>query len=52
MVTLPRIVPMLVSPGRPPLPGGHDWWAVETKHDGRRAIAYVPGDGGVPLPVR
>ncbi len=45
MVTLPSIAPMLASPGRLPLPGGDDRWAVETKQDGQRVIAYLPGDG-------
>ncbi|WP_433892537.1 ATP-dependent DNA ligase [Streptomyces sp. CA-111067] len=52
MVTLPRISPMLASPGRLPLPGGDDRWAAETKQDGQRAIAYVPGDGTVELRSR
>ncbi len=45
MVTLPSIAPMLASPGRLPLPGGDDRWAVETKQDGQRVLAYLPGDG-------
>ncbi|MFD4559772.1 ATP-dependent DNA ligase [Streptomyces sp. NPDC058469] len=47
MVILPRISPMLASPGRLPLPGGDERWSVETKQDGQRAIVYVPGDGTV-----
>lgn len=47
MVTLPRITPMLASPGRLPLPGGDDQWAAETKQDGQRTVAYAPGDGTV-----
>ncbi|MFJ8057836.1 ATP-dependent DNA ligase [Streptomyces sp. NPDC096142] len=45
MVTLPPIAPMLASPGRLPLPGGDDRWAVETKQDGQRVLARLPGDG-------
>ncbi|MFJ8141281.1 ATP-dependent DNA ligase [Streptomyces sp. NPDC096013] len=45
MVTLPLIAPMLASPGRLPLPGGDDRWAAETKQDGQRVLAYLPGDG-------
>ncbi|MFB7270680.1 hypothetical protein [Streptomyces sp. NPDC056244] len=52
MVTLPRITPMLAMPGRLPLPGGDDLWAVETKQDGQRAIMYLPGDGTVELRSR
>ncbi|MEV4999104.1 ATP-dependent DNA ligase [Streptomyces niveus] len=52
MVTLPRITPMLATPGRLPLPGGDDRWAVETKQDGQRAIVYLPGDGTFELRSR
>ncbi|AQU70261.1 ATP-dependent DNA ligase [Streptomyces niveus] len=52
MVTLPRITPMLATPGRLPLPGGDERWAVETKQDGQRAIMYLPGDGTLELRSR
>ncbi|WP_406131667.1 ATP-dependent DNA ligase [Streptomyces sp. NBC_00989] len=52
MAALPRITPMLATPGRLPLPGGDDRWAVETKQDGQRAVVYLPGDGTVQVRSR
>ncbi|AVH61648.1 MULTISPECIES: ATP-dependent DNA ligase [Streptomyces] len=49
---LPLIAPMLATPGTLP-PAGQDMrWAYETKHDGQRAVVYLPGDGSVLLRAR
>lgn len=51
-VTLPLIPPMLATPGTLP-PAAHDArWAYETKQDGQRVMAYLPGDGSVLLRAR
>ncbi|MFJ8665135.1 ATP-dependent DNA ligase [Streptomyces sp. NPDC093600] len=42
---LPRIPPMLATPGVLPPAGQHAEWAFETKQDGQRAIFYLAGDG-------
>ncbi|WP_308368675.1 ATP-dependent DNA ligase [Streptomyces sp. ISL-36] len=42
---LPRIAPMLATPGALPPPARHAEWAFETKQDGQRAILYLAGDG-------
>ncbi|MFJ2626289.1 ATP-dependent DNA ligase [Streptomyces sp. NPDC087532] len=47
---LPRIDPMLATPGS--LPVEDDRWAFEVKHDGQRAVIYLPGDGTVTLRAR
>ncbi|MFD9602890.1 ATP-dependent DNA ligase [Streptomyces sp. NPDC059970] len=52
MVTLPRIAPMLATPGGLPPEIVEDRWAFEVKHDGQRAIVYLPGDGTVILRAR
>ncbi|MFE7041741.1 hypothetical protein ACFU9X_20550 [Streptomyces atratus] len=52
MVTLPRIAPMLATPGSLPPEAVEDRWAFEVKHDGQRAIVYLPGDGTVTLRAR
>ncbi|WP_189191305.1 non-homologous end-joining DNA ligase [Streptomyces albiflavescens] len=49
---LPLIAPMLATPGTLP-PAGQDMrWSYETKHDGQRAVVYLPGDGSVLLRAR
>ncbi|MCM2416193.1 ATP-dependent DNA ligase [Streptomyces sp. RKAG290] len=52
MVSLPRIAPMLATPGRLPPPATEDQWGAEAKQDGQRAIVYLPGDGKVVLRSR
>ncbi len=43
---------MLATPGALP-PAAHDsQWAYETKQDGQRVLAYLPGDGSVRLLAR
>jgi len=43
---------MLATPGTLP-PAAQDMrWAYETKHDGQRAVVYLPGDGSVLLRAR
>ncbi|MDX3645386.1 hypothetical protein [Streptomyces sp. MB09-02B] len=42
MDPLPVLAPMLASAGILPLPGGDEQWAVETKQDGQRALAFCP----------
>ncbi|MFD4527530.1 ATP-dependent DNA ligase [Streptomyces sp. NPDC058470] len=43
---------MLATPGGLPPAGQDARWAYETKHDGQRAVIYLPGDGGVILRAR
>ncbi|MEU9850864.1 non-homologous end-joining DNA ligase [Streptomyces sp. NPDC047985] len=50
MVVLPRVAPMLATPG--PLPTADEQWAFEVKQDGQRAMVYLPGDGTVLLRAR
>ncbi|WP_405390556.1 non-homologous end-joining DNA ligase [Streptomyces sp. NBC_01102] len=52
MATLPRIAPMLATPGPLPPAATDDRWAFEVKQDGQRAMAYLPGDGSVELRAR
>ncbi|MFE5327245.1 hypothetical protein ACFRCG_12760 [Embleya sp. NPDC056575] len=52
MVTLPRIAPMLATPGNAPTLDEDDQWLAETKWDGQRATAYLPGDGSILLRSR
>ncbi|MFF9778540.1 non-homologous end-joining DNA ligase [Streptomyces sp. NPDC013978] len=52
MDPLPVLAPMLASTGNLPLPGGDEQWAVETKQDGQRALAFMPGDGTVTIRSR
>ncbi|MFH8369445.1 non-homologous end-joining DNA ligase [Streptomyces sp. NPDC018031] len=51
---LPRLAPMLATPGPLPPPGrtGTADWAYEVKWDGARALVELPGDGGVRLVSR
>ncbi|MEN8652016.1 non-homologous end-joining DNA ligase [Streptomyces sp. 21So2-11] len=49
-MTLPRIAPMLATPGA--LPTAQEGWAYEVKQDGQRALLYLPGDGSVLLRAR
>ncbi|MEU5772936.1 non-homologous end-joining DNA ligase [Streptomyces venezuelae] len=44
MTALPRIAPMLATPGALPTPADEHLWSTETKHDGQRALVYLPGD--------
>ncbi|MFJ4835267.1 ATP-dependent DNA ligase [Streptomyces sp. NPDC088747] len=43
---------MLATPGVLPPAAQDDRWAYETKHDGQRAVIYLPGDGSVVLRAR
>ncbi|MCX4734563.1 non-homologous end-joining DNA ligase [Streptomyces sp. NBC_01363] len=52
MVGLPRIGPMLATPGSLPPAAVEDRWAFEVKQDGQRAMVYLPGDGTVTLRSR
>lgn len=52
MATLPRIAPMLATPGTLPPAATDDRWAFEVKQDGQRAMVYLPGDGTVELLAR
>ncbi|MEV4441197.1 ATP-dependent DNA ligase, partial [Streptomyces sp. NPDC049577] len=52
MPDLPLIAPMLATPGPLPGPREDDRWAYETKLDGQRCVAYLPGDGTVRLRAR
>jgi bifunctional non-homologous end joining protein LigD len=52
MVTLPRIAPMLATPGTLPAPAVEERWATETKQDGQRCIVYAQGDGSIGLRSR
>ncbi|MFB7598118.1 ATP-dependent DNA ligase [Streptomyces sp. NPDC056160] len=51
-MTLPLIAPMLATPGTLPPAAQDARWAYETKQDGQRAVAYLPGDGSVLLRAR
>ncbi|RPK88371.1 MULTISPECIES: non-homologous end-joining DNA ligase [Streptomyces] len=52
MVRLPRIAPMLATPGRLPPPSEDTSYAYEVKQDGQRCVVYLPGDGSVQLRAR
>ncbi|MER7699186.1 MULTISPECIES: ATP-dependent DNA ligase [unclassified Streptomyces] len=52
MASLPRIAPMLATPGRLPPASADDAYAYEVKQDGQRCIVYLPGDGSVQLRAR
>ncbi|WP_405910675.1 non-homologous end-joining DNA ligase [Streptomyces sp. NBC_00828] len=43
---------MLATAGALPPAGQDAHWAYETKHDGQRAVIYLPGDGGIVLRAR
>lgn len=49
---LPLIPPMLATPGALPPAAQDARWAYETKQDGQRVVAYLPGDGSVLLRAR
>lgn len=49
---LPRIAPMLATPGRLPPPSEDTSYAYEVKQDGQRCMVYAPGDGSVELRSR
>ncbi|MET7682592.1 ATP-dependent DNA ligase [Streptomyces sp. NPDC005423] len=51
-MTLPLIPPMLATPGTLPPAAQDTRWAYETKQDGQRVMAYLPGDGSVLLRAR
>ncbi|MEU1040770.1 ATP-dependent DNA ligase [Streptomyces sp. NPDC005907] len=51
-MTLPRIAPMLATPGVLPPTAQDPRWAYETKQDGQRVVVYLPGDGSVVLRAR
>ncbi|MFJ1596610.1 ATP-dependent DNA ligase [Streptomyces sp. NPDC088261] len=51
-MTLPRFAPMLATPGGLPPAAEERLWSAETKHDGQRALIYLPGDGSVVLRSR
>ncbi|MFI2645476.1 ATP-dependent DNA ligase [Streptomyces sp. NPDC018610] len=51
-MTLPLIAPMLATPGALPPAAQDARWAYETKQDGQRVVAYLPGDGSVVLRAR
>ncbi|WP_151773957.1 ATP-dependent DNA ligase [Streptomyces abyssomicinicus] len=51
-MTLPRISPMLATPGRLPPAAQDDRWAYETKQDGQRAVVYTEGDGTLTVRAR
>ncbi|NEA48608.1 ATP-dependent DNA ligase, partial [Streptomyces sp. SID10815] len=46
------IAPMLATPGVLPPAAQDARWAYETKQDGQRAVAYLPGDGSLVLRAR
>ncbi|MGW2089745.1 non-homologous end-joining DNA ligase [Streptomyces sp. NPDC001880] len=52
MVGLPRITPMLATPGSLPPAAVEGRWAFEVKQDGQRAMVYLPGDGTTVLQSR
>ncbi|WP_406288707.1 non-homologous end-joining DNA ligase [Embleya sp. NBC_00896] len=52
MPDLPVYAPMLATPGVLPRAGEDARWAYETKLDGQRCVAYLPGDGTVLLRSR
>ncbi|MFG3320535.1 non-homologous end-joining DNA ligase [Streptomyces sp. NPDC048171] len=49
---LPRIPPMLATPGVLPPAALDGRWAYETKQDGQRVLVYLPGDGSLLLRAR
>ncbi|WP_443064032.1 ATP-dependent DNA ligase [Streptomyces sp. NBC_00376] len=49
---LPRIAPMLATPGSLPPADVKNRWAFEVKQDGQRAMVYLPGDGSTVLRSR
>ncbi|MFB6774566.1 ATP-dependent DNA ligase [Streptomyces sp. NPDC056337] len=49
---LPLIPPMLATPGVLPPTALDGRWAYETKQDGQRVVAYLPGDGSLLLRAR
>ncbi|MFG3164263.1 ATP-dependent DNA ligase [Streptomyces sp. NPDC048232] len=49
---LPLIPPMLATPGVLPPAALDGRWAYETKQDGQRVVAYLPGDGSLLLRAR
>lgn len=51
-MTLPLIAPMLATPGALPPAAQDARWAYETKQDGQRVVAYLPGDGSLVLRAR
>lgn len=51
-VPLPRIAPMLATPGALPPPALQETFGFEVKQDGQRAVIYLPGDGTVVLRSR
>ncbi|MEU0163586.1 non-homologous end-joining DNA ligase [Streptomyces sp. NPDC006261] len=52
MASLPRIAPMLATPGKLPPASADASYAYEVKQDGQRCIVYLPGDGTVVLRSR
>ncbi|MFJ1742596.1 non-homologous end-joining DNA ligase [Streptomyces microflavus] len=52
MTALPRIAPMLATPGTLPSASADTSYAYEVKQDGQRCIVYLPGDGTVLLRSR
>ncbi|WP_033894856.1 non-homologous end-joining DNA ligase [Streptomyces anulatus] len=52
MPSLPRIAPMLATPGKLPPASVDDAYAYEVKQDGQRCVVYLPGDGTVVLRSR
>lgn len=52
MTGLPRLDPMLATPGRLPSPSADSSYGFELKQDGQRCMAYAPGDGSVRLRSR
>ncbi|MGC0418821.1 non-homologous end-joining DNA ligase [Embleya sp. AB8] len=52
MPELPVYPPMLATPGTLPPAAEDAQWAYETKLDGQRCLAYLPGDGTVRLRSR
>lgn len=52
MAPLPRIAPMLATPGRLPPASEDTSYAYEVKQDGQRCMVYLPGDGSVRLRSR
>ncbi|MFJ4966726.1 non-homologous end-joining DNA ligase [Streptomyces sp. NPDC088729] len=52
MAFLPRIAPMLATPGKLPPASADDAYAYEVKQDGQRCVIYLPGDGSLVLRSR
>ncbi|MYW05016.1 non-homologous end-joining DNA ligase [Streptomyces sp. SID3343] len=52
MAALPVYSPMLATAGTLPPPDHDDEWAYETKLDGQRCLAYLPGNGTIVLRSR